>query len=436
MAEQYQVSGRTAADIVTSVEAGIRLNHLAPGTTLPPVRRLAADLAVSPATVAAAYRTLRQRGIVETAGRNGTRIRHRPPVAHRASEPLPDGVLDLTTGEPDASLLPDLTLALARVDTTPRGYAHASVLPALEQLTRERLLAEGIDGDITVTGGALDGIDRVLSAHLGPGDLVGIEDPCWANLRDLIAALGQRMVPVPVDECGPTPEGIAAAIRHGAKAIVITSRAQNPTGVDITATRARELRDVLGGHRGVLVIEDDHWAELSQAALNVVADAVDNWIFLRSVSKPYGPDLRLATAVGDPATIARLKGRMRIGSGWVSTVLQELVVELMADPATADTIARASRRYRSKQRRLCGALADHGITAFGDSGLNVWVHVDDETSTVTALRDRGYAVAPGARSRIESPPAIRITISGLPEDRISALAEAVAAVPGNTSPLA
>lgn len=436
MAEHYQISGRSAADIVTSVETGIRVERLAPGTALPPVRHLAATLAVSPATVAAAYRTLRQRGVVETAGRNGTRIRHRPPVAHRAAAPLPDGVLDLTTGEPDAALLPDLTIALARIDTTPRGYAHTSVLPALKELIRERFLVDGVAGDITVTGGALDGIDRVLSAHLGPGDLVGIEDPCWANLRDLIAALGQRAVPMPVDHAGPTPDGVAAAIRHGAKAVVITSRAQNPTGVDITATRARELREVLAEHPQVLVVEDDHWAELAQRPLNLVADVADSWIFLRSVSKPYGPDLRLATAAGDPATIARLNGRMRIGSGWVSTVLQQLVVELMADPDTRDTIATASRAYRRKQRRLCEVLAGHGVIATGDSGLNVWVRVDDETSAVTALRDRGYAVAPGARSRIESPPAIRITIAGLPEDQIQPLARAIAAIPGNTSPLA
>ena len=51
----------------------------------------------------------------------------------------------------------------------------------------------------------------------------------------------------------------------------------------------------------------------------------------------------------------------------------------------------------------------------------------DETRTVSALRDAGYAVAPGSLFRVASPPGIRITISPLAPADIEPVAEAVAA---------
>lgn len=46
--------------------------HLFEGTKLPSVRRLAADLALAPNTVARAYRELEAEGYLITQGRNGT----------------------------------------------------------------------------------------------------------------------------------------------------------------------------------------------------------------------------------------------------------------------------------------------------------------------------------------------------------------------------
>lgn len=54
--------------LVAQIDSG----ELVPGTQLPTVRRLAADLGLAPNTVARTYRELEQSGLVRTAGRRGT----------------------------------------------------------------------------------------------------------------------------------------------------------------------------------------------------------------------------------------------------------------------------------------------------------------------------------------------------------------------------
>ena len=80
MEEADGLRGRRASDISVSIEQSIREGRLAPGSQLPTVRSLADRLGVSPSTVSAAYRYLRQRGVISTHGRGGTRVHDRPPV--------------------------------------------------------------------------------------------------------------------------------------------------------------------------------------------------------------------------------------------------------------------------------------------------------------------------------------------------------------------
>ncbi|WP_410812936.1 aminotransferase class I/II-fold pyridoxal phosphate-dependent enzyme [Micromonospora sp. 067-2] len=441
MSARYQVTGATAVAISASIESGIRTDSLPPGAALPPVRVLAAELGVSPATVARAYQELRHRGLLATAGRHGTRVRPRPPVAARRSAlrpaPMP-GARDLSRGEPDPRLLPPLgphLAALASEAGASIGYSDAGVLPELAAAARARLSADGVPaGELTLTGGALDGIERLLVAHLRPGDAVAVEDPGWANLLDLVAALGLRPIGVPLDDEGPLVAGVAAALAAGARALVVTSRAQNPTGAAVSAARAEALRALLAGRRDLLLIEDDHAAELARVPLHPLAGATVSWAFLRSVSKPFGPDLRLAVLVGDETTVARVTGRARVGAGWVSTVLQRLVLSLWRDPAVADLVERAAGSYEQRRAGLLAALADYGLTAHGRSGINVWLPVADETSAVTALRDTGWSVAPGALYRIAAPPALRITVSPLTTGDLAPLAAALASAAHPTPP--
>jgi GntR family transcriptional regulator len=60
--------------IIDGIQRSVRRGELVPGSPLASVRQLAGDLEINPNTVARAYRTLEREGILETAGRRGTRV--------------------------------------------------------------------------------------------------------------------------------------------------------------------------------------------------------------------------------------------------------------------------------------------------------------------------------------------------------------------------
>ncbi|MGW2841015.1 aminotransferase class I/II-fold pyridoxal phosphate-dependent enzyme [Streptomyces sp. NPDC001493] len=440
MLGEYMITGGRAADIAASVEQGVGSGELAPGQLLPPMRELAARLGVNPNTVAAAYRTLRERGVIETDGRRGSRVRPRPATTARGSLRVeaPPGVRDLSKGNPDPALLPELADAFAEAvrmyGENPGMYGELPVLPEFGALARAVFAADGVpEGQIVVTSGSLDAIERVLAAHLRAGDAVGLEDPGWGSLLDLVPATGLRAVPVEVDEDGPVPAAVERALRAGIRALVVTARAQNPTGAAIGEQRARELRALLAAHPDVLLLEDDHGHAFVDVPLHPLAGTTRHWAVVRSVSKAYGPDLRVAALTGDSITMDRVAGRQRLGPGWVSRLLQRAMVHLWSTGAV-DTPA-VARSYGARRSALVAALAERGVVAYGRSGMNVWVPVSDETGAVTRLLRAGWAVAPGARFRMDAPQGVRITVSPLTPAEVGPLADAVAAAAGPARPI-
>ena len=277
-----------------------------------------------------------------------------------------------------------------------RMYAQAPVAPRLRRLAAEQLAADGIDAtSLMVTGGALDGIERVLATWLTPSDRVIVEDPGHAVTFDLVAAMGYTAVPVPVDDLGLRPAELAAALARGAGAVIATPRAQAATGAAWDSERAAAIGAVLRRYPSVGLIEDDHAGPVAGVPACSASAGLPRWVTVRSVSKSLGPDLRLAVLAGDEVTVARVAGRQALGTGWVSYQLQELVAELWSDPSVARVLRTAAQVYADRGEALRSALRDHGITASGRSGFTCWVRVSDEDGVASSLAEAGWAVAPG-----------------------------------------
>lgn len=429
------ITGRSASEIAADLRTRIERAELTPGTLLPSVRAVAADLGVNRNTVVAAYRQLAQAGLVEARGRGGTRVADRAAVAQEGY--APDTVLrDVGSGNPDPALIPDPTAALAR-SARPVLYGEPVIDPGLEEWARD-WMADGLPHDdlrLTVTSGASDAIERLLAQALQRDDAVALEDPCFLSALHTVRTGGYRAVPVAVDAEGMTVDGLRAALEAGVRAVICTPRAHNPTGASLTADRAAALREVLAEHPYVLVIEDDHFSLLSRAPLHSVIGASQRrWARIRSMSKFLGPDTCLAVTASDPDTADGLGQRLTPGTTWVSHILQRLTLALVTDHAVREGIERAAVHYAARNAAFCAQLTARGLPVSPGDGLNLWVPLPVPAAGVREdLMRRGWLVREGDPFFLgdgDHGSFLRLTVHDLDEASATTLADDLAAAAG------
>ncbi|MEX3020170.1 transcriptional regulator PtsJ [Kluyvera sp. STS39-E] len=421
------IAGKSANEIFDSIRQHITSGKLAKGETLPSVRELAALLGVNRNTVASAYKRLVISGLAQSLGRNGTVVKEAlRPVALEGGCPHTP-LADLSSGNPAADRLPDLNHYLSHINRTPRLYGDAPVSPSLQHWARDWMQeAMPAAGEIDLTSGAIDAIERLLCAHLLPGDSVAVEDPCFLSSISMLRYSGFNASSVTIDSEGMQPEMLEQALSKGARAVILTPRAHNPTGYSLSEARAAALRQVISRYPQVLVIVDDHFALLSsQTWYPVIPPQTLHWAVVRSMSKTLGPDIRLAFVASDSATSAKLRLRLNSGSQWVSHLLQDLAYACLTDENYQQALAQTRRFYASQQQQMAQALHTQGVDAVipGD-GLNLWLPLTTASHTTAfALAKLGWLVREGEAFGVsEAAHGLRITLSTLNDTDITQLA--------------
>jgi DNA-binding transcriptional MocR family regulator len=435
----------TAKGLAHAVSGAIRDGVLVGGDRLPPIRTVAAQLALSPTTVSAAWGLLARSGAVSTDGRRGTRVLdQRLPAGGRYRQALRHDSgfsLDLSTGVPDPTLLPSLGPVLAQLTSAPTtgSYLDDPVLPGLAEVLRSDWPYAA--PDLAVVDGAMDAMDLIVRTTLRFGDRVVLENPGFPPLVDLLESVGVQLVGVPVDTEGLELAALQAALTEPVAAIFLQPRAQNPVGVTMTTKRARAISRLLDGTE-TLVVEDDSAAGLSSASLA----STGRWrpghtAYIRSFSKSHGPDLRLAALSAPPALHRAITARRELGQGWSSRLLQQVLLGLLTSADAQAQVVQASRTYAARRARVVEALSRRGVDVPGREGINIWVPVHDETAAVMRLASQGVGVAPGTPFRLGTADGggghIRVTV-GAAGDDVEGLADALAdaALAGGRSGLA
>ncbi len=422
------IHGKTAAEIFDCVRTLAQSQQLRSGDSLPPVRDLAVQLGISRNTVAAAYRRLVVAGIATTHGRLGTIIRNQYESSDQEGAQADSPLTDLASGNPNAKWLPDVAAALQRKPYTPRLYGEPTVNAGLQRYIQHWMQHDCPKSfEIDLTHGAVDAIERLLGAYLVAGDKVAVENPCFLSSLHSLGALGLQATGVAVDDEGMQASALDEALRKGARAVLLTPRAHNPTGCSLSKKRAQELSRVLAQYPNVLVIVDDHFALLSTATYySVIPESSTRWALVRSFSKALGPDMRVAAVASDKATSKELRLRLASGTSWVSHLLQDVVEAIVTDPSTSEVIERAKHDYRQRRQSLEHALGKQGIAFQKDSdGLNLWLPLQgDDQAVALALARRGWLVRHGSSLAVDdSVNGLRITIADISPEQCEQLAQ-------------
>lgn len=432
---------RTTRGLAATVRELIQGGVFPPGTRLPTVRVLAADLHVSASTVSEAWQTLAREGRIHTAGRNGTvvlRVR-KVQTTERSSKLnwiVGQHGLDLAAGTPDSRLLPVMTGALAGIDkVTVQNYVVATVLPGLEDFLRESWAPSLRPESVSLMHGAMDAVDRLLPSLIRVGDRVAVADPSLPTIIDLIEAHGGVPVPLTQDDSGVQPESLATALLTRPRVVFLEPRAQNPTGASTTWVRAERLASMLRGTK-VIVIEDDHCGMVSTSPLaSLMQWLPDQVILIQSFSKSHGPDLRLA-AVGGPDHLLRpAETRRRLGGGWESWLLQRILLHMLTDPDAVHAVDVARETYAQRRADMVRACAARGLRTWGSDGLLLWVEVDNEAAAMRRLAAHDVGVSPGSSLKWENKEGhhVRLTTALLPGG-YDTVAELLAGTPALESP--
>ena len=299
-----------------SLREAVREEALPQGKKLPPVRDLAWRLGITPGTVARAYQIATQEGLLEAVVGRGTFVASTAPRLG-PSQPLmadlpvsasPDNaIVDLRSPQlPDVgqgAAISAIMLRLAgNIGEEYLGYPHlhrdASLREAVVSWLADCEIGTFDSGDIVLTNGGQNAINIVLQCCLrGDRPRVFAEEFAYTGFRYAARLNRAEVTPIAIDEQGMRADALDAACRRqGGRVVCITTEAQNPTTIRMSAERRAEIVAVARDH-DLQIIEDDCYSVRGHALPGLRALATERTWHVTSLSKSIAAGLRFGMIV-------------------------------------------------------------------------------------------------------------------------------------------
>jgi DNA-binding transcriptional MocR family regulator len=404
--------------------------ELRPGDRLPSTRTLVQRHRVSPLTVQQALNRLVQEGLVFTRPGHGafvaeprprsTHLDHRwqavvlgpsAPVLdefHDVLAPPPGCEFPLGSGYLDAEAQPVGALAGAMARAARRPGAWNRLPPEGIEALRAwfaRQLGDTSPDDVLIVPGGQAALSTVFRSLAAPGASVLVESPAHLGTLAALRAQALRAVPVPTDADGVRPDLLEAAFRmSGARVFACQPTYANPTGATLTAERRRAVLEV-ARRAGAFLVEDDAARDLAIDGATpppLAADDDDHVVYVRSLTKPAAPGLRVAAVRARGPVRVRLRSEAVVGDLFVAGPMQEAALELVGSPAWSRHLRALRGLLRTRRDAAVAAVREHlpdvRLEVVPKGGFVLWLQLPDgvdEVAFARACAARSVQVNPG-----------------------------------------
>jgi GntR family transcriptional regulator/MocR family aminotransferase len=424
----------------------ILAGKLRPGTTVPPTRTLAQQLAVSRNTAMLAYDRLINEGYLQTRAAVGTFVSFDLPEESLVHLPAPDERMatpresprhpvafkgrvhavhtrdsrgldvDFWVGRPAPRSFPAKTWRrlMGRHLLTPgdriTDYGNAAGLWRLRESIAEHLgSARGISvtaDRVMIVSGTQEALNVIARLFVREKTPVAVECPCYQGAAFVLESYGAKLLPVLVDEEGLNVDELP---ENGSALIYVTPSHQYPLGTTLSLERRLRLID-WARRTGAYIVEDDYDSDFRYQGSPLTAvkglHGGECVIYLGTFSKSVGAGLRIGYMVLPEELVEpawRAKALMDNGHPWLE---QAVLADFISSGAYASHLRRIRRVYMGRRDALADALQHYfgNVKLTGlDGGMHLAWHLGDHLPTAKtvqeiALQQRvgAYALEAGA----------------------------------------
>ncbi|MGI9382016.1 MAG: PLP-dependent aminotransferase family protein [Methyloligellaceae bacterium] len=455
------------AQLREQIVSAILDGELPAGATMPSLRKLARSLGVSRNTVNATYQQLVAEGFLKSRERSGHYVlgdvsktpEYRPPASLEPKcRPQWGQRLALTPSRQrnvvkaadwlaypypyiynqlDLELFPvtewrECTRLALAADALQHWVSDriAEDDPLLVEQIRSRLLPRrGIHAapdEVLVTVGAQHALYILARLLVTQRTTVGLEDPGYADMRNIFALNTANIVALPVDKHGLVPDERVNRCDY----IYTTPSYQFPTTGTMPLERRRDLLE-RAGVAGCIVIEDDYECEVRYNNRPMPAlkslDHNGQVLYVSSLSKTLAPGLRVGYMVGPADLIREARALRRLMLRHPAANNQRTTALFLQRGHHEALLRRLTQVFRKRWSVMADALKRHlpdcrWQSKPGSSGF--WIRcpeaIDTRVLERTAMR-HGILIEPGDIYFLsETPPRnyMRLAFSSAATDRI------------------